>query len=103
MAIDTFSWQEQLKHIYNDLESGHIGVAEAIEMVEDELLLEMPEEEAESVLDKLRNMEDECLIETDVNSEAAANLINSWRAEFLGETPEEDWGVFSTTCDFYDE
>ena len=48
-------------------------------------------------------MEDECLMETDANSEQAANLINSWRAEFLGETPEDDWNVFSTTCDFYDE
>jgi len=103
MPIDTFSWKEQLKSIYNDLESGHIGVSEAIERVEDELLLEMPEHEAELVLDKLKNMEDECLIETDANSEQAAALINSWRAEFLGETPDDNWNAFSTTCDFYDE
>jgi hypothetical protein len=103
MPIETFSWKEQLKSIYNDLESGHIGVAEAIERVEDELLLEMPEHEAELVLDKLKNMEDECLIETDANSEEAAALINSWRAEFLGETQDDNWNVFSATCDFYDE
>lgn len=103
MPVDTFSWQEQLKNIYNKLESGVLGVTEAIEMVEEELYLEMPEDEAESVLEKLKEMEDECFIITDANSEHAAALINSWRAEFLGETPEEDWNGFSATCDFYDE
>ena len=103
MPVYTFSWQEQLKNIYNDLQSGFIGVVEAIERVEEELYLEMPEDEVEAVLNKLRNMEDECLIETDANSEEAAALINSWRTEFLGETPDQDWNVFSSTCDFYDE
>jgi hypothetical protein len=103
MPIDTFSWQEQLKHIYDDLESNLITVSEAIEKIEEELYLEMPEDEAETILEKLKSMEEECFIETDINSDHAANLINSWRAEFLGETPEDNWNVLSTTCDFYDE